>query len=160
MSLRPTKVSTLVALFALTMSFGWSVLRLWPRVFAQSPSVPWLAAFTMFALAVTSLAWALVARTKLQPEPGKPRWHPLTAARTLAFAMAASRVGALVGGFYTGFLVASLPAWGTPAGHQRVLVCAAITGCGIVTAVCAVWLERMCQLPKPPASAPSGSQPA
>lgn len=159
MTLRPTRIGMLVALFVLAMSFGWSVIRLWPRMFEQSPSVPWLAAFTMFALMVTAVVWAVAARGKLQPPPGKPRWHPLIAARTLAFAMAASRVGALASGFYAGFLVASIPTWSSPAGHQRVLVCGTIVVCGITTTCAAVWLERMCQLPKPPTSAPAGSQP-
>lgn len=160
MTLRPTRISTLVALFSLAMSFGWSVLRLWPRWFEQSPPVPWLAAFTMFALTMTVLTWALVARTRLQPPPGRPRWHPLTAARTLAFAMAASRVGVLAAGCYAGFLVVSIPDWSSPAGHQRVLVSGAIVLCGLATAGLAVWLERMCQLPKPPAAAPAAGQTA
>jgi fructose-specific phosphotransferase system IIC component len=158
MTMQPTRPSLLLALFALMMTFGWSVIRLWPRLFGQNPSVPWLAALTMVALCGTVLGWALIARTRLQPPPGKPRWHPLTAARTVAFAMAASRVGALAAGFYAGFLVASLPSWSTPAGQQRVVVSLVIVLSSLATAVLAVWLERMCQLPKPPAAAPSGGQ--
>lgn len=155
MSVQPTRPSALGAVFVLAASFGWSVIRLWSRWSDEGPSVPWLAAVTMTLLFLSLLGWALVARNKIQPEPGKPRWHPLVAARTVALAMAASRVGSLAAGFYFGFLMASLDGFSSPAGRQRVLVSGVIVLASVGTVVVALWLERICQLPQPPASATS-----
>jgi hypothetical protein len=149
--LQPTRPAMLASVFVLAASFGWSLLRLWPKWFDSGPAVPWLAAVTMIVLFVTVLLWALIARPRLQPERGKPRLHPLVAARTVALAMAASRVGALAGGFYAGFLVVSLGELGSESGRQRVFVSASIVVASIGTVVAALWLERMCQIPKPPA---------
>lgn len=156
MKLEPTRPSMLAALFVLVGAFGWSLLRLWPKWFASSPAVPWLAAITMVVLFLTVLVWALIARPRLQPERGKPRMHPLVAARTLALAMAASRVGTLASGFYFGFLLVSLTDFSSPAGRHRVFVSGVIVLAGFATVVTALWLERMCQLPKPPAESPAG----
>lgn len=156
MRIEPTRPASLGAVFVLAASFGWSVIRLWSRWADGGPSVPWLAAVTMTVLFLALLGWALVARNRIQPEAGKPRMHPLVAARTLALAMAASRVGALAAGFYFGFLIASLHGFAAPAGRQRVLVSAVIVLASAGTVVVALWLERMCQLPKPPAGASTG----
>lgn len=156
MRIEPTRPSMLATVFVLAGSFGWSLIRLWARWSESGPSVPWLAAVTMTVLCLALLGWALIARTRLQPEPGKPRLHPLVAARTLALAMASSRVGAIAGGFYLGFLLASLHGLGAPAGRQRVLVSGAIVLASLGTIAIALWIERMCQIPKPPAGTAPG----
>lgn len=72
---------------------------------------------------------------------------PLLAARTAALAMAASRAGSLVAGFYAGVALASLPHRDTPAGLATTWASAASTVGAFVLVVAALWLEYMCRLP-------------
>ena len=69
------------------------------------------------------------------------------AARTAALAMAASRAGSLVAGFYAGVALASLPHRDTPAGLTTTWTSAASTLGAVVLVVVALWLEYMCRLP-------------
>jgi hypothetical protein len=73
---------------------------------------------------------------------------PLVAARTAALALAASRTGALIGGFYLGVALGLLGVSDTPTGSSSlsaaltsVLACAVLVGA-------ALWLERLCRLPE------------
>lgn len=78
--------------------------------------------------------------------------EPIVAARTVALAFAASRVGAYVCGFYLGVGLMYV-------GHLDVvdvrwsMACAlATTVFSFLLVVVALWLERSCKLPKPPVS--------
>ncbi len=152
MNLAPTRLSFLGSLALLSSSFGWALARLWVKWFGHNLAVHWLTVTTMFLVAATLIVWALMMKPRIQPEPGKPRMHPLVAARTAALAMSASRMGSLVAGFYVGVLLLNLPAWATPASRERVVLCAVTVLFSVVTVATALWIERMCQLPKPPAS--------
>jgi len=153
MNLVPTRISFLASLGLLAGSCGWAVARLWSTWFGHSLPVHWLTAATMCVVALTLFVWAIMVKPRIQPEPGKPRVHPLVAARTAALAMSASRMGALVAGFYLGVLLVNLSSWNSPASRDRVIVCAVTVLLSIVTCAIAMWIERMCQLPKPPANA-------
>lgn len=157
MKLLPTKISMLVTLGAASSALGWSMNRLWPKWFNQSPSVPWLSAYMLVLMAIALLGWALHVRVRINPEPGKSRLDPLLAARTVALAMASSRVGSISSGFYLGFVVGSIVDFDSPAGRQRVIVSAiaSLAAAGLV--IVALWLERMCQIPEPPQSTSSSS---
>lgn len=81
--------------------------------------------------------------------------EPLVAARTVALAFASSRVGAYLCGFYLGVALTYL-------GHLSVIDVRWSLGLAVATAffsfllvVVALWLERSCKLPGPPA--PSGA---
>ncbi|CAB4344417.1 MAG: DUF3180 family protein [Actinobacteria bacterium] len=160
MKLAPTKIATLLLLAAFATGFGWSVNRVWPQLFGQSPSVPWLAAYILVLMAITLLGWTLHVRARIHPEPGKPRMPALLAARTVALAMASSRVGAVVGGFYCGFLLVSLSDLDAPAGKQRAIVCGVATLAAVAITVIAMWLERICQIPSPPTTVNGSEQKA
>ena len=152
MNLVPTKVSLLATRGVLSTSLGWAIARLWPTWFNQSLSVPWLAAATMCLVAVSLLVWTLMMRPKLNPKPGQPRIDPIVAARTAALAMAASRMGALMSGFYFGIFLVNAANIDAPGARLRMLVSGITVIAGIVTVVIALWLERMCRLPQPPAT--------
>jgi len=91
--------------------------------------------------------WALLSRPRLQRKPGVKRMPPLMAARTAALAMAASRAGSLVAGFYAGVALASLPHRDTPAGLATTWASTASTVGAVVLVVAALWLEYLCRLP-------------
>lgn len=113
----------------------------------------------MWLLAATLLLWTLLARKRLQGDSSANRMPPLVAARTVALAMAGSRVGALVFGFYVGLLVINLQLTRTPDVSQRLLIIALVALAALVLTVTAVWLERLCQIKQPPTDG-DGVEPA
>jgi hypothetical protein len=72
---------------------------------------------------------------------------PLVAARSAALAMAASRTGAIVAGFYAGVAIAFAPSWDLSAARERIVIAlVTVVGAGLVV-VAALWLERVCRVP-------------
>jgi heme A synthase len=72
---------------------------------------------------------------------------PLVAARSAALAMAASRIGALVAGFYAGIAIGIIPSIGTPSGSSTFWAASlASLGAALLVAA-ALWLEHVCRLP-------------
>ena len=108
--MKPTKVRLLLTLAVLAGAIGWGAVSLIQGQSGRILPVPWLAASTMWILALALGIWTLLARPRLQRRPGTKSLPPIVAARTAALAMAASRTGSLVGGFYLGVALAALPA--------------------------------------------------
>ena len=82
-----------------------------------------------------------------------PPLDSMTAARTVALAFAASRAGAMLSGLYAGMGLLLLRHWGTGDVQWRVGLCGATTVLSVLLVVIALWIERMCKLPDPPANA-------
>ena len=142
-----TRVRMLVVLAIVAGSTGWALVSL---LFAQTGhilTVPWLAAATMWVLALAVTLWALLCRPRLQRKPGARPMPALLAARTAALAMAASRTGSLVTGFDMGVALAALPQRFTPAGANTIWAGMAATAGSMGLVAAALWLERMCRLP-------------
>jgi hypothetical protein len=152
---RPTRWVPLVAIAAIALAVGWVLVDAVERVAGRILGVPWLAAVALWVLALGVLGWTLLSRGRLghspsgpagagnQPGPSMP---PLVAARTAALAMAASRTGALIGGFYVGVALGLLGVRDTPTGSQS-LGAAAVSAVACVLLVgSALWLERLCRL--------------
>jgi len=60
--------------------------------------------------------------------------------------MAASRTGALIGGFYVGIALALIPVASTASGSTSLGVSVASILACLVLVAAAVWLERMCRI--------------
>jgi len=145
--MRPTRARVLVALAAVAAAVGWGLLQLVIGQSGRVLGVPWLAAGTIWILALDIGLWALLSRPRLQRKPGARPLPAMVAARTAALAMAASRTGALVAGFYAGVGLGCLPARMTPAGSDA-LWAALATAVGALALVgAALWLEWLCRLP-------------
>jgi hypothetical protein len=149
--MQPTKISMLSALAILAAAVGWSVAQLWPRFFGQGMPVSVGSAIAMILVFVTLLVWTLMTRARLKPDATVNRLHPIVAARTAALAMSASRVGSLALGFYAGVLLANFVADKSSAGNTRIQISAVTAAASLLTAIVAVWLERICQIKEPPA---------
>lgn len=147
----PTRINYLFALTLISGAAGWAIANLWPVLFGQAFATPWLTAVTMWLVAAALLIWTLLARKKIKPEKGKLKLDPLLAARSAALAMAASRVGALALGFYTGILIDNLVFSDSPASKERVTISALTALASLATIVIGLWLEHICRLPEPPA---------
>lgn len=142
----PTRPRTLAAVAAITFAVGWLLVAAVDALAQRLVQVPWAAAVALGLMAFALLVWTLLARPRLLRKPGRPPLNPLVAARTAALAMAASRTGAGVFGFYAGVALGQLHAWDTPAGRDYVLAAAAAAIASLLLAGIALWLESLCRL--------------
>lgn len=149
--MQQTKISTLSVLAILAAAVGWSFAQLWPKFFGQGMPVSVGSAIAMILVFVTLLIWTLMTRSRLKPDAKVNRMHPIVAARTVALAMSASRVGSLAFGFYSGVLLANIAAEYSRAGTDRIQISAATAIASLLTAMVALWLERICRIKEPPA---------
>jgi hypothetical protein len=154
--MKPTRLRLLVAVAVIAAAVGWGFVQVVDAWFGRIVPVPWLAAGALWLLAGAVAYWAWSSRPRLQHRPGAKPMPPLVAARTAALAMAASRIGALVLGFYAGVAVAMASHTVTPSGRQAFWAASlAAAGAGVLVAA-ALWLERLCRLPIGPPDDPRG----
>ena len=149
--MQQTKISTLVVLAVLAAAVGWSFAQLWPKFVGQGMPVSVGSAIAMILVFVTLLIWTLMTRARLKPGVQINRLHPIVAARTAALAMSASRVGSLVFGFYVGVFLANVAAEYSSAGADRIQISVVTAIASLLTAIVALWLERICRIKEPPA---------
>lgn len=155
--MKQTKISTLAVLAILAAAVGWSLSQLWPTLFGQGMPVSIGSAIAMVLVFVTLLIWTLMTRARLKPEATLNRLHPIVAARTAALAMSASRVGSLACGFYGGVLLANVAADYSSAATDRIQISGVTAVASLLTAMVALWLERICQIKEPPAGSRDNS---
>ena len=149
--MQPTRTRTLVTLALVGAVFGIFLPLFWDRASQRLLPVPWFAAFVLWVLALALLLWTLQVRKHLDPKPGIPRIDPLVAARTVALSMAASRTGALVGGFYLGVVAYFVRNVALAPERARVISSGAAAIGAIALMLVALWLEHSCRIPEPPA---------
>lgn len=156
--MKPTRWVPLVAIAAIALAVGWVLVDLVERMAGRVLGVPWLAAVALWVLALGVLGWAALSRGRLGGKPrsgpatvgavgsSDRRMPPLVAARTAALAMAASRTGALIGGFYLGIALGLIGVRDTPTGSSSMTAAiASVLACAVLVGA-ALWLERMCRL--------------
>lgn len=137
----------LLLLAVLAAAIGWGAVSLIEGQSGRILPVPWLAASTMWILALALGIWTLLSRPRLQRRPGTKLLPPIVAARTAALAMAASRTGSLVAGFYLGVTLGALPARFTAAGQDTLWAALGTAVGSLLLVVVALWLEHICRLP-------------
>ena len=142
----PTRIRLLLALAVIAGAVGWGASELTAGQSGRALPVPWLAAATSWLLAFALGTWTLTSRPRLLRKPRASLMPPLVAARTAALAMAASRTGALVAGFYAGIAVGTIPQRATPAGSDAIASAGAASLGAIALTAIALWLERLCRL--------------
>ena len=143
----PTRPRLLVVLVVVGAVAGWSLTSLVDAFVGRSLPVPWTAPVVMVLLALALLLWTRGTRARLARKPGTKPMEPIVAARSAALAMAGSRTGSVVGGFYLGVAVALSGSWDVPYVRELVLLSLAtvLGSAGVVAA--SLWLERVCRLP-------------
>ena len=145
--MKPTRVWGLVAAAIVAAAVGWGVVQLVDAWAGRVVPVPWLAAAALWLVAGAILYWAFASRPRLQRKPGARPMPPLVAARTAALAMAASRIGAVVAGFYAGLAVGMIPSIGTPSGSSTFWAASLASLGAVALVIAALWLEHVCRLP-------------
>lgn len=146
-AMQPTRVRLLVGIAMICAALGWGLVQIVAAWLGRLVPVPWLAAGALWLLAGALAYWTLQARPRLQGRPDVKAMEPIVAARSAALAMAASRIGALMGGFYGGVAIAMAGRLGTPSGGQAFWAAAMAAIGALAMAVAALWLEHSCRLP-------------
>jgi hypothetical protein len=145
--LHPTSIATLVVLALGTAAVAWILVA---NYYGDIPPIPWLPAFTIFALAAFEAFLARTTKARIDRKPGAPPLDPLAVARYVVLAKASSPAGAIFTGLYGGMLIYLIAR--PDNAHARADV--PPTATGVVAALAlvgaALWLERSCRVPKPP----------
>ena len=158
-AMMPTRLRTLVALAVIAGAVGWGLVQVVESWAGRLLPVPWLAAAALWLLAGATAYWAVSSRPRIQGRPGARPMPPVVAARTAALAMAASRGGALAGGFYAGVAIAMIASIGIPTGFSTFWSSTLASVGALALVVCALWLEHICRLPIGPDDRPGGRGP-
>lgn len=145
--MKPTKPLQLVVFAVVAAVAGFLTVGVWDSTFARTFPVPFLAPVTLVLLAIAITVWAVTIRPRLMHKPGTEPIDPFTAARTAALAMAASRTGALVAGFYLGVALAFSGKLYIEIATQRFWLSLAAAVAGVLVVLAALWLEYICRLP-------------
>jgi len=146
-AMQPTRVRLLVAIALVCAALGWGLVQVVASWSGRLIPVPWLAAAALWIMAGALAYWTLLSRPRLQGRRDVKPMDPIVAARSAALAMAASRIGAVMLGFYAGVAFAMAGRLGTPSGAQAFwsATAASLGALGIVVA--ALWLEHACRIP-------------
>lgn len=137
----------LLALIALVAGvLGWVIATIADSILARYLPVPWTAALAMWLLGAALLIWTWLARPRLLRRPGAEPLPPITAARTAALALAASRVGAGVAGFYLGVAIVFVADLPVPAAQTGAWASGATALAGAAIVGVALWLESLCRI--------------
>lgn len=146
-AMTPTRVRMLIALAAVAGAVGWAVMVVMEGQQGRVIPVPWTAGALLWILAFALFVWTLLARPRLLRRPGARPMSPFVAARSAALAMAASRTGSLVAGFYAGMAVGAFPMRMTPAAQATMWASVLAVSASLALVAVALWLERLCRLP-------------
>ncbi len=157
----PTRPGLLVVLAVLAAAIGWAMVEIIYATWTRIMPVPWTATITMAVLAVALVVWALLLRPRIaalgkRTEVGSDvrPVNPLVVARTAVLAMAASRTGALVVGFYTGVAISLATRTDRPYAVDQLIAAVATVAAAICVVLAALWLESICRLPEDPDDQP------
>jgi len=145
----PTRPRMLLVLAVVATAVGWGATRIVDSVIGRFFPVPWSVPALMLLLAAAVALWARGTRDRLRRKPGTTPMPPLVAARTAALALATSRAGSVVGGFYLGVALGLAQYWSANDASRTLAVAALLTAASSGLLVAAgLWLERVCRLPE------------
>jgi|SRR6266536_2541977 hypothetical protein len=147
--LHPTNPATLVVLALGCAAVAWILVA---NTYSDLPHIPWLPAFTLFALAAFEAVLARNTKARIDHKPNTAPVDVLAVARYVVLAKASSPAGAIFAGLYGGILVWLLVIKG--AQNTAAATDLPPTATGFVASLAlvgaALWLERSCRVPRPP----------
>jgi MFS family permease len=142
---RPTRIGTLVSMFAVIAAVTWGVLRVMSDHGHTLPPLTWTAPTGVAGLAVVVLVTWLALRSRLRTPGQRP--HPLSMARMAVLGKASAHVGPIIGGLYAGYLVVLLPDLEFDARRERAILCGTALAFAVALTVAGLLLERACRVP-------------
>jgi hypothetical protein len=141
--MRPTRLSSLVALLVGVAAVVWGVLRVADGYGAHLPDLDWLAPIGIMVLAVAVLVSWVALRSRLA---GDRRPDPLGVARMAVLGKASAHVGPIVGGFYLGYLLVLLPGVEVVSRRERAVIAVVAFVASALLTVAGLLLERTCRI--------------
>lgn len=153
--MKTTSVSLLLRIAVVAIFLGWLFDTGWQILTGMLFRWAWgsWAAILIADVAIFAWAWSvrhrlprkIMAEGKLTVQRAVAPLSPIVAARTAALALAGSRTGAAVGGFYFGCALYARFDSEIDTKHSTISVATTLL-CLIMIAV-SLWLEHRCQLP-------------
>lgn len=146
--MKPTRVSTLVAVAVVCAALGWLLLR---TLYAKLPPLPWtgVPALLIAALAEAWTGRDLKTRITGRRQGVKPV-APLFVSRMVALAKATSLAAAIIAGFAAGFDIYLAGSLSASAPRQDALTAVITFVAAVVLACAALYLENCCRVPEDP----------
>jgi hypothetical protein len=142
--MQTTKISRLVVFALIAMAIGFAFTQIVMGQSSRSLPVPAMAAGALWILGAGFGIWTYFARPRLKREPGARPFPPLAAARIAVLALAGSRTGAVIAGFYAGVSLTSMSSFDTPAGWSATLNSFLAALGGVLLVISSLWLESLC----------------
>jgi fructose-specific phosphotransferase system IIC component len=143
---RPTRTGLLSAVVVAVAALTWSALRVWTARGGTEPELMWRTVLTIGLLAVAVLGVGWPVRQWVRGDRSR-RIDALRAARTAALAKASSYAGALLVGFFAGYVVHFVPTVEIAARRTQLLLGLAdlvVSGALLAAGLLA---ERWCRVP-------------
>ncbi len=144
--MKPTSITSLVAIFIGMTSATWGLLDLIENRGGVLPPIGGAAPAGLFAIALVVLIAALSVRSRLRSDDVRRRPHPLAMARMAVLGKASAHLGPIVGGIYAGYALVLLP--DLDIGNRRdraVIALLAVLAAALLT-VAGLLLERFCRV--------------
>jgi len=141
--MRPTRLSTLVALLAVVTALVWGVLRVADQRGTSLPDLDWLAPVGITVLAVAVLVSWVAVRSRLRSDRMP---NPLGVARMAVLGKASAHVGPIVGGFYLGYLLVLIPGVEATSRRDRAVIAVVALAAAALLTVAGLLLERACRI--------------
>jgi uncharacterized protein DUF3180 len=142
--MRPTRVSTLVALLLGVAAASWGLFTIIENRGGVLPPLSWSAPAGLFALGIVVLVTALGLRSRLAS--GDKRPHPLAMARMAVLGKASAHVGPIVGGIYAGYALVLLPHLDITDRRDRAVLAGVALLAALVLTGAGLLLERTCRV--------------
>jgi hypothetical protein len=155
---RPTRVASLVSLFAVVAAVAWGALTLVQDRGGVLPPLSWSAPAAVLALGVVVFVTALALRSRLRRDDKRP--HPLSMVQMAMLGKASAHVGPIVGGLYGGYGLILLPTLDIGDRRDRAVLAGGAVLAALVLTAAGLFLERSCRVRRerdddPPPGAPA-----
>jgi Protein of unknown function (DUF3180) len=141
---KPTRTTSLFALFVAVTAIAWGALRLVDDRGGVLPPLSWSAPAGVLALAGVVLVTALGLRSRLNRNEKRP--HPLSMARMAVLGKASAHVGPIVGGLYAGYALVLLPTLDIGDRRDRALLAGGAVLASLAFTAAGLFLERTCRI--------------
>ncbi len=146
--LRPTRVTTLIAVAVIGFALSWGTLTVLRRRGSSLPEVQWL---SVGVLAFGGLVVCWIAFQTWSTLHRRGRYlDPQRAVNLYVLGRASAVVGALVAGAYLGYLLQYVGDLGFEVADRRSLRSGLGMASGVLLAVGGKLLEHACKAPRPP----------
>jgi hypothetical protein len=148
--LKTTKISNLFIIFLIGSAVGYFGSSIYENLTSRLFNIYLNTALAILLLDLAIFFWGTNFKNRLKRDSKLLPVPALVAARTVALAMAASRTGAMLGGFYIAVAMFFVPLLANSVIMQRFINAMVSALVSIWLLFLGLWLERICQVPQYP----------